>query len=227
MRGDKKAAFKLRREGKSYNEIAEALRISKGTLSEWLKPFGWSRRIQAALRDKAKNNHIIRLRFLNKVRGENLRKVYQEAKREAHREFGELKYHPLFIAGVVIYWGEGDKISAYNARIANTDPTMIKLFVGFLRDVCGVPPARIKAWILIYPDLSAEVCKKFWIEKTGLKSENFTKCITIKGRHKTRRLHHGVCNVGISSKYFKKKILVWLELLPAQLLQKRYYAGIV
>lgn len=227
MRDDRKTAFRLRKEGKSYQEIRKALGVPKSTLSGWLGPLDWSRRIQRALRVRAQKRATIRLRFLNNVRGENLERVYNEAEKEARQEFNELKYHPLFIAGIVAYWGEGDKVSRYSVRIANSDPAMIRLFVCFLRGVCQIPLERIKAWVLIYPDLDGDECKRFWAESSGLSSHNFTKCIAIKGRHKISRLRYGVCNVGVSSKYFKRKMLVWLKLLPAQLLKRSYYAGIV
>lgn len=223
MRKDKDKILKFRRSGKSYNDIRRELAISKSTLSEWLRPYKWSRDITNHLAGKFKRKNAIRLIRLNKVRGKRLARLYREARKEARMEFENLKYHPLFIAGVVAYWGEGDKISGHGVRIANTDPEMIKLFVNFLRHVCQIPKDRIKAWILIYPDLNGEECKKFWIRNSGLSLDNFTKCITIKGRHKTNRLHYGVCNVGISSKYFKNKILVWLKLLPLNLLSKNYY----
>lgn len=223
MRHDKSQVFRLRRMGKSYNAIRRDLRISKGTLSEWLRPYGWSKNIASSLAEKSKQTSAVRIRYLNNIRGKHLARLYLDAQAEAGREFEKLKYHPLFIAGVAIYWGEGDKVSGHGVRIANTDPTMIRLFVNFLAHVCQIPKNRIKAWILIYPDLDGEVCKKFWVEKSGISNHNFTKCITVQGRHKTNRVRYGVCNVGISSKYFKKKMLIWLKLLPVQLLSKRYY----
>ncbi len=227
VRTDRENAIQLRKTGKSYSEIREKLRIPKSTLSDWLGPADWSLKIQKKLRECSKVSSKVRLQFLNKIRGERLNKVYKEAKNEAQKELSELKYHPLFIAGVVAYWGEGDKVSDYNVRITNTDPAMIRLFVDFLKNVCQVPPERIKAWLLIYPDLEERKCLQFWTEKAGLKEQNFNKTITINGRHKTNRLKYGICNVGVSSKYLKQKMLLWLELLPYELLNKKYYAGLV
>ena len=39
MRLDKQTAFKLRLQGKSYNEISKALGIPKSTLSDWFRSF--------------------------------------------------------------------------------------------------------------------------------------------------------------------------------------------
>lgn len=229
MRKDKIEAFKLRKQGKSYNEIRQALRIPKSTLSDWLKEVEWSRRLKTALSKRAKEKGKITLRELDRIRGINLTRIYKEAEREAEIEFEHFKFYPLFIVGVVVYWGEGDKISRNIVRISNTDPLMIKLFVKFLVDVCGISPAKVRASILLYPDLNGAECKTFWVKNSGLLEENFNKSIVIKGRHKTRRLRYGVCTVVVSSTYLKKKILMWLTLLPNHLLKSRekLLAGLV
>jgi predicted transcriptional regulator len=224
MRKDKNAALKLRRLGKSYNEIRDLLRIPKSTLSDWLHKTRWSTKVKRILAEKAKTKNVIRLRELDKIRGVHLKKLYQEAQDEARKEFENFKFHPTFISGVVIYWGEGDRSSRFLIRVANTDPLMIRLFAKFLLEVCGVPKERIRAHILLYPDLNPEVCKHFWIKESGLRLENFNKSVTIEGRHKTRRHPYGVCYIAVASTYLKQKMLIWLDLLPKELMKSSYYA---
>jgi len=223
MRKDKKESLRLRSLGKSYSEIRNILRVPKSTLSDWLHNTQWSTKIKRSLTEKAQEKNTIRLRNLNKIRGQKLTRIYQEAQNEAKDEFEYFKFHPLFIAGLSIYWGEGDKITKHNIRIANTDPLMIRLFIKFLREVCGVPEEKIRAYILLYPDLDKNKCKKFWIEKTGLLDKNFNKSIVIQGKHKTKRLPYGVCNVGTGSTYLKQKIFAWLTLLPKEFIKNKYY----
>lgn len=70
--------------------------------------------------------------------------------------------------------------------------------------------------------LSEEVCKKYWVDQTSLKTEDFHKSIVIKGKHKTNRVSYGVCSVGISSAYLKRKLLIWINLLAQDLIKKNY-----
>lgn len=227
MRTDKEGIFNLRKLGKSYREIEEQFSVPRSTLSKWFRNQKWSAEISLKLIREAKPGHSIRLRELNKVRGENLKKLYGKAEMEAGEEFELLKYHPLFIAGLMIYWGEGDKLSKYRCSIANTDPIMIKLFVQFLKNICCLNNSKIKAWILLYPDLEEKVCKKFWIENASLEERSFNKSMVIKGKHKTSRLSFGVCSVGVSSAYLKRKILKWIDLLANDLVKENYNAGMV
>ncbi len=228
MRYDRELATKLRKSGKSYRQISAELRISSGTLSEWFGGAEWSKKITGELNIIARKKHKIRIEQLNRVRGKNLKNLYEQARKEAREDFEELKYHPLFITGVMLYWGEGDKASMHKITLTNTDPKMIKIFTIFLVNLCGVDKKRLKIWLLLYPDLNDEECKKYWKKNAGLDDFVFNKSIFIKGRHKTKRLYHGVCTVVVPSRYLKEKMILWLSLLPEVVLNKEYYnAGIV
>ena len=223
MGKDKKEALQLRSLGKSYNEIRDFLGVPKSTLSDWLRKTRWSSKIKHTLAEKALEKNTIRLRKLNKIRGEHLARLYREARNEAEEEFEYFKLYPAFISGIAIYWGEGDKLSRHLIRIGNTDPLMIRAFVKFLCEVCGMPKKAVRAYILLYPDLDPDKCKDFWIKKSGLSAKNFNKCVVIQGRHKKKRIPYGVCYVGVGSTYLKEKMRIWLTLLPKEIVKKSYY----
>jgi hypothetical protein len=210
MRKDKEKALKLRKEGKSYREIKNELSVPLSTLSEWLSPHGWSKNITDSLVETAKEKNTIRLRSLNGIRSEHLKNAYNDARKEAAEEFEILKYHPLFIAGIMLYWGEGDKVTYHHVKFTNTDTAMVKTYVKFLVDVCRIPKEKIRCSLLLYPDLDEELCKKNWKEKSGLNDIHFGKSTIIQGRH-------------VSSTYFKQKILIWTKLLAEQIVSSEYY----
>ena|SRR3989344_104871 len=217
MRKDKLKAIHLRKTGKSYNEIRTLLGIPKATLSDWFSKEKWSKSVKAVLKKINLEESKVRIVALDKIRGKNLARLYAEARQEAKEEFHVLKYHPLFVAGVSIYWGEGDKATSSGFRISNVDPLMIRTFRKFLTDVCRVDEKRIRAGLLLYPDLDDETCKKFWIKEAGLSPDCFTKSVVIQGREKKRRLVYGVCGLIYSSRFLKEKMLVWISLLGKEL----------
>lgn len=228
MRVDKESALLLRKQGASYQEITKLLNIPKSTLSDWLREVDWSQEIKKSLQERSRLTSSIRIIELTKAKKKELAGIYEIAQEEARQEFEDFKFYPLFITGIALYWGEGDRQSRYQVRLGNTDPAMIRIFVSFLKDVCGVPTNKIYASILIYPDIDGEVCREFWIQHSELSEGNFQKSITIQGRHKTRRLQNGVCTVGVSSRYLKEKFKVWLTLFPEEFKKRQYMrAGIV
>lgn len=199
--------------------ISNLLKVPKSTLSGWLKDEKWSVEIKASLNKNAKIQSAIRMRQLGKVRGKELDNAYAEAVKEAEKEFEYFVRWPLFVAGLCIYWGEGEKTSKHMIRVSNIDPGLVKVFIGFLIHVCGIPKKDIRYSLLLYPDLDEDACKQFWVSHAGLLRENFNKSARIQGRHKTKRLRYGVCNVSFSSSYLKKKIGVWLAKLPNELVK--------
>lgn len=213
----------MRKQGSSYNEIYERLKIPKATLSDWFSAEDWSIRVKKKLIEASKISSAVRIVKLDTIRGNHLKNVYEEAKREASLELASLKYNPLFIAGIMLYWGEGDKRTRGQVRLVNTEPEIIRLFVLFLTEVCRIPHEKIRASVTIYPDLNELECRKYWSDASGIPIESFTKCVTIQGRHKTRKLSYGMCNVLVLSTYFKIKLLEWLRLLPQELMGRAYY----
>ena len=114
MRKDKNIAFELRKQGKSYREIQREINISRSTLCKWFKNEEWSNHI------KYKNNtgNLIltkdRILKLNLARSDKLKALYDRAHIEATQEFEVFKKDPLFMAGLMVYAGEGDKATRFN-----------------------------------------------------------------------------------------------------------------
>lgn len=226
MRKDKENAVYLRKGGMSYRGISRKLKIPMGTLSGWFANEEWSKEMREKLTASATNESRARMRELANIRGQNLKRIYEEARMEAAKELATLKYNPLFIAGIMLFWGEGSKLSKSHVSLTNTDPQMLKLYVAFLTRVCGVPAERIRGHILLYPDLDDWLCRVYWSQEVGLSKDNFGKSTVIQGKHKTRRLSFGICILNVSSTYLKVKINEWVKLLPKELMDKGYYENI-
>lgn len=226
MRNDKNQAKELRIRGGSYSEISRILKIPKSTLSDWFRDEEWSKRVKEKLSEQNYNTSRSRIIALGKVRGQQLRAAYDQARSEAAEELEILKYHPLFLSGLMIFWGEGSKTIRGQIRVSNTDPAMLKIFVKFLTDICKIPLADIHASLLLYPELSRIVSEEYWAKEVGLPAANFRTATVIQGRHKTNRLRFGVCTIYVSSTYFRVKMLEWLKLLPKELLSSEYYETI-
>ena len=213
----------MRRRGKSYRYISAKLSISKGTLSEWFKKFKWSRNIKIRLSKEAEKNTLKRIpRFVanNQKRWHDWRESYRL---EAIGDFEKIKNNQLFIAGVMLYWAEGDNGEKSSlVRLTNTDPRMIKIFIDFAIKFCKVGRESIRIGLILYPDLNEAICKSFWSKQIDIPLKQFYKVQFIKGYHPTKRLENGICSVIVGGRSLKEKIKTWIDLNA-----KNFIAGIV
>ena len=109
MRKDKEKAYELRHQNKSYKAVSRELGIPLGTLAGWFKNELWSQDIRDKLGQEASLAFPDKLRRIvaaNKKRWSDLHTQYRQ---EATRELLKLKRDPLFLAGIMLYWGEGEK----------------------------------------------------------------------------------------------------------------------
>jgi len=209
---NKERAFELRKTGKTYREIKKSLGISLSTLSGWFKDEKWSEDISKNNKEIQIKNSVIRLKILNEKRRLMLKKKYLEIEEQAKREFEINKNNPLFMAGLMLYAGEGDKSSKHLVRLSNSEFYLHSVFIRFSGEFLGVKRKNIKFWLLLYPDHSTEECLNIWSRKTGIGRQNFNKSQIIKGKSKTKKLQYGVGNSIISSTGLKKKMMKWLDL---------------
>ena len=217
MRTDKETARKLRLSGKSYREIRSIIGTPLATLSDWFKDDLESQKIFEILKEKYKGISREKLKLMHQARLKKIEIEDTAIEETALKEFFSLHKNPLFVSALALYWGEGDKMSKYHSRLSNIDPKLIKVYYRFLTEICHFSDNRIKSWLLLYPDINELEAKKYWINNACLPAQNFTKSIVIQGKHKTKRLSFGVCNTGVGSRIFKKKLLIWIELLAKEL----------
>jgi len=212
MRYDQPEAFKLRKEGKTYREIEKFLGVSRSTLCNWFKNEEWSKHIKKI----NTINHIVKSKEhmlkMNASRKIHLYKKYKDIENQAEKEFEIYKNDPLFMAGLMVYAGEGDKTNRFNIRVANSEFYLHIVFIRFSEKFLNINRDKIKFWLLLYPDHNIKELIEIWSKKLDINKSNFYKSQVIIGREKIKKLQYGVGNSIISNVALKKKILKWLEL---------------
>ena len=213
MRNDKHLATKLRKQGLSYSKISKELDIPKSTISNWFSSLDWSSVIKDELNRKANYIAKKRLRLVNRKRKQMWEEWRESARQEAREEFDSLSQNSLFVAGLMLYWGEGDsKIENSIVRLVNTNPDMLRIFSIFLQEVCNVPRIKLRVGLTLYPDLDETQCMDHWSKITEIPKNQFVKTQVISGKHPTKRLSYGMCTIYITSRQFKEKLFVWIDL---------------
>ncbi len=214
IKSNKIKAIMMRKGGASYQKISHTLKIPKSTLAYWFKDLNWSTVIKHRLTIQARQKAQKWMTILShRARNKRLQ-FYKNKKIQAQQLFPTLKKQLLFISGLMAYWGEGDS-NLHNGiiRVTNTDPMMLKTFRLFIKKFLPHLDAKIKAYLILYPDLRDKNCKLFWARKLNLPIAKFTKSHYIRGRHPTKRLSYGICTIIATSRADKEMVLAWIDLL--------------
>jgi hypothetical protein len=178
------------RRGLSAQQIADRLSVSYHKIAYWMDRHGLQRRSP------------------------------HEASYRRHNPGGEkftlnLSKRELFVAGVALYMGEGDKTNP-SVIVTNSDVRVLKLWVRFLGQVCGVPAAKLKGHIDCYADLDYSSVLDYWSQQLGIPAANFERPTLKRGRVANgnsdgRRTTRGTAHVKFHDAKLKSQMLKWID----------------
>lgn len=221
---EKIQAIKLRKMGKSYGEILKKIRVSKGTLSVWLRD------IKLTPEQKEKLYKTLRQRNSYKGAKAQQEKRIKRTKKiitEAKKEVKYLLKSPLFLSGLMLYWAEGDKSDERErVKFSNSDPAMIKFIMKWFRKTCKVPENKFKICLHIHKLHCRKDMQEYWSKITGIPFSQFYKTQIKPTSLKQRRnkLYNGTCTVTICNKDLFRRIKGWklgfLEVMNIKIKEK-------
>lgn len=225
MRNDKDTAFKLRLQGKSYTEIYRILGVPKSTLSGWFSNLVLSDDLRKAIERRARKKSIAGLIKRNKNQTSLAVARAVQIRRQAANEVDKISKNDLLLLGIALYWAEGYKrvivrngreLTHHPVSLTNSDPALVKLFLRFLRECCGVPQGKIKAGIRIFQHQNGDHLLNYWRKETGILPQNFGKIyygISKSSMHRRsfNRLPYGVIQITVADTQLFHRIMGHIE----------------
>ncbi|OGH76810.1 MAG: hypothetical protein A2469_03295 [Candidatus Magasanikbacteria bacterium RIFOXYC2_FULL_40_16] len=210
MKYDEKIrAIKLRRQGKSYNDIKTKIKVSKGTLSLWLRNIKLTPEQYKKLYFTAKQQNAYKLAKKRQSEiNERKKMIFLQAKKEIPALFN----NPLFIAGLMLYWAEGDKSKKFEIiKFTNSDYKMIELMMRWFRKFCGITENKFKIQLHIHELHNKIVLEKYWSKVTKIPLSQFykTQIKPTSLQHRKNMLYNGTCSVRIYNRDLFRKINAW------------------
>lgn len=184
-------AIQFRRDGWSISRIATELRVSKSSVSLWVKSVTLSADQQRTLTENSRRSagFYVALGQSKRVVGNRNRLQYQGIGRQRAQESG----FDLYLAGCMLYWGEGSKYRG-SLRFTNSDPDMIRLFMKFLRLCFPIEDTRITVAINAHLNngLTQKEIEEFWLGVTALDRSQLRKGIYGKHSSASKKLRRNL-----------------------------------
>ena len=202
--------MRLRLAGKSYNEIRDEIGVPKSTLSGWFKHvvLSDSARTRLASRTSLGSATLIKR---NRMQTHKAEQRAREIRASAKEKIPILTKRDMLIIGAVLYWAEGHKRlhvrdgkerMSHSISFVNSDPTMIKAFLRFLRETLVIPIDDVHLTMRLYPHINEENSRNYWAKITKLPHSCFersTNMISLasKGKRPYNRLPYGTLQIAV------------------------------
>jgi hypothetical protein len=202
-------ALKMRMLGMSYSQIKQKINVSKSTLNLWLGKYPLSK------------ERIDELSWSNERRIERFRNTMKckkdiEIKNtldKVSKLIGKISHRDLLIAGLFLYWGEGDK-SGNVFSISNTDPDMMRFFMFWARTF-NINEDKFRVVLHLYSDMNQIKEKIYWSKILKIPIKNFRKTYiknsTLTGLTYKKGFKHGTCMVRVYDRKLAMFVLTSLQ----------------
>ncbi len=214
---ERRLAREMRKGGESIKVIAKKLKVSPGSVSAWCKDIKLSDDQIRELERRAKDPHYGR-RLSYAL--EQQRKRKERAKRlmkAGMEEVGKLTKRELFLVGVALYWAEGFKKDK-QVGFANSDPTMVKVFIKWLVECCGINlrDISLRVTLNISHEYRINDVQEYWAKVTKIDKRFFQKPFYQQVKWKKTYDHpeeyFGVLRIKVrKSTDFLRRIHGWIE----------------
>ena len=209
---EKKISRELRRQGWSFNEIRQKVKVSKSSVSLWVRDIELTKSQKQKLSKNGVKKEVIEKRRKTRLTRENNRR--QLIIDKAKSEIKHLLRKELWLVGIALYWGEGAKTLRSGVQFSNSDPRSIQLMMQFFKKNCKVPQNKFRGHIHIHPHLDEERAKMYWHNISGIPYNQFYK--TSKQQSKASKgkkdtLPFGTFSIQICNTELFLKIKGWIE----------------
>ena len=183
---ERNSARELRKQGKSIKEISKFLNVSKSSVSIWCRDIiltdDQARELQNRIRTKGSYEARVR-----GARVQHERRVQQikELREKGFNLIDSISKREILLIGAALYWGEGMKKEG-RARIANSDPRIIKFMVDWFKYIWHIPKDQLTFQILINEIHKPRIkdVEQYWSNLLDVPSSQFTKTTFIKTKNK-------------------------------------------
>ncbi len=187
----RKQAIVLRKKGMTYSEISNAIKVSKGTLSPWLRDVWLNEDAQIIIKSK--------IAARQEKSSDTLRK-----KRLARNDFAIAealklmeKINPtteiLLLLLSLIYWCEGSKTVSEGVSFTNSDPHLLEFFVRNFEKVFKVNRNTFRVTMHLHDYHEEEKQLSFWSKTLKIPRSQFNKSYLKKNTGKFSKKDYQGC----------------------------------
>jgi hypothetical protein len=135
--------------------------------------------------------------------------------KNAGKEVPGLSKESLWCIGVALYWGEGGK-TQQTARVANSDPAVIKVMMRFFERYSGVQKEKYRGHVHTFSHKNASDAVQYWSKISGIPPNKFFKTYVKQSsasKKKRETLPYGTFQIYLHDTIFFFRLMGWIDKL--------------
>jgi len=209
---EKVKARALRKKGYSINRIVKEAGLTKSSVSLWVRDIVLTKAQKKKLSENGRSVESVERRRTVRLFNEQAKRqiVFDKAKEDYLR----ISLEELKLIGIILYLGEGAKSARSMARLANSDPSVIKIMMRFFREICKVEESKFRAHIHTFSHSDVERTEKYWSKITGIPRDQFFKTYTKASSaslQKRNKLPFGTLDITVCDTKLFLTIAGWID----------------
>lgn len=169
---EKKDAIVMRKNGASLKEISDALNVSKGSVSVWVRDVALNKKARQILKNKKINGQKKSSKALKERTKKREKEAYDFAVKTINR-LGYVNLDEQLALLAVYYWCEGNKSPKDMVFFTNSDPNIIKAFLRLLRNSFELEENRFRVCIHLHDYHIHKRELLFWSKTTNIPLSQF------------------------------------------------------
>jgi hypothetical protein len=217
---ERRKAIKLRRLGETYSEIKAQLNLPKSTLSDWLKDCPLTSKQLAKLHKHIRYKKYIAIEKTRETKRQKREIRFKQIFEEEKKRILPINNRELYLAGLLLYLGEGVKGDNSTVGLNNTDPKVVKLFLYWLTHCLKVKKHKIRVNVHLYQDMNISRYLTYWSTYLSIPRSQFIKPY-IKASNRSdldqKGFGNGTCGLYIYDRKLKLKVMAGISAITGMI----------
>ncbi len=208
-----KRAIELRRLGFSYSEISKELKVSKASISNWVKNIKLTENERLNLEKNLKNK--IAKGRMNSSIAIRSKKVFKDkfAYDNALKEFEKFSKDQFFMLGLGLYWAHGLK-KGNSIYFMSKDSNIMKIIVLWMKKYLNISKNKAKFRLFINISHRNGNFEDLWAKTIDIPLNLFQKTIyTNSSKAIKDREYKGSLAIMVSGVELYRKVIAWQKIL--------------
>jgi hypothetical protein len=164
-----------------------------------------------ALKRSIINNKQVAIEKTRNIKKQKREKRLQDTYKEEFQKWRLLSNRELVLAGLFLYWGEGNKSLKGSLSLNNCDPKVLQFTLYWLMEGLSIPKDKIKIYLHLYSDMDIGKEIDFWAETLSLPRSQFMRPY-IKASKRIEITHkgfgHGTCTLIVNDVRMKERVIM-------------------